>query len=85
MRLLDHMMHFNIRLRFVGEKTVIILVLKHKKNTAPQFYSYGVMVKHNYFNGIHRHKPLFNQLLVDIYAKIESEKLSVIRNNKKTT
>ncbi|XP_044597579.1 uncharacterized protein LOC123274154 [Cotesia glomerata] len=54
-----------------------------KKITALQFYSYRVMVKHNDFNSLHRYKQLLNQFLVDMYAKIESERLLFIRNNQK--
>ena len=52
------------------------------KKYSLQFYSYRVIVNRD-LNSLHRYKQLFDQFLVDMYAKIESERLSFIRNNQK--
>jgi hypothetical protein len=40
------------------------------------------MVRQNDFNSLYHYKQLFDQFLVDMYAKIESGGLSFIRNSK---
>lgn len=47
------------------------------------FYRYRIMTRFNNFNLLLRYGMLLNQFLVDEYAKIESERLAYIRNNKK--
>jgi len=55
--------------------------ITNKKVSAMDFYSYRIMVRHEQFNHILRYGQLFNQFLVDMYAKIESERLLYIRLN----
>lgn len=45
------------------------------------YYAHLIMTRQNSFNTILRFGMLTNQYLVDMYAKIESERLSYIRNN----
>ena len=50
-----------------------------------QFYRYRVMVcGGETFNIIHRLGRLFQQYIVDMYLKIEAERLYFLRNNQKT-
>ncbi|XP_071582444.1 uncharacterized protein [Temnothorax nylanderi] len=53
------------------------------KNTvsAASFYSYRVMVRQGEVNHLVYFRSLFSQFLVDMYAKIETERLNYIRNN----
>lgn len=53
----------------------------NKNVSAMSFYAYRIMLRHNNHNHLHHFRSLFNQFLVDMYAKIESERLSFIRNN----
>ena len=46
------------------------------KNSASDFYAYRLMVRDDSFNSIHKHKSLFQQFVVDMYVKIESERLN---------
>ena len=53
-----------------------------KKYTAMQYYKYRLMVcGGGTFNTIHRMGRLFQQYVVDIYAKIEASRLQFIREN----
>ncbi|XP_024888866.1 uncharacterized protein LOC112465530, partial [Temnothorax curvispinosus] len=53
------------------------------KNTvsAASFYSYRIMVREGEVNHLVYFRSLFSQFLVDMYAKIETERLNYIRNN----
>ena len=50
-----------------------------KKASANDFYTYYLMVHDEAFNSLHRHKSLFQQFVVGMYVKIESECLNFIR------
>ncbi|XP_067120500.1 uncharacterized protein, partial [Centruroides vittatus] len=52
-----------------------------KTVSASDFYAYRIMVRENSQNRILYYKKLFNQFLVDMYAKIETERLGYIRRN----
>ncbi|XP_039602247.1 uncharacterized protein LOC120524463 [Polypterus senegalus] len=54
-----------------------------KTVSAMTFYRYRIMVRENETNYLHYFRQIYNQYLVDMYAKIESERLSFIRNNQK--
>lgn len=54
-----------------------------KKVSALQYYCYRLMIRENEHNHLHNYKQLFNQYLVDVYAKIETERLIFIRTNQK--
>ncbi|CAL4067133.1 unnamed protein product, partial [Meganyctiphanes norvegica] len=45
------------------------------------YYAYLLMVRQGEFSHFHRSGRLFLQFLVDMYAKIESERLYYIRNH----
>ena len=54
----------------------------NKKYTAMQYYKYRLMIQGgNAFNTIHRMGRLFQQYVVDNYAKIEDGRLQFIRGN----
>ena len=53
----------------------------NKKYTAMQYYKYRLMVCGGTFNTIHRMGRLFQQYVVDNYAKIEDGRLHYIRSN----
>ena len=54
----------------------------NKKNvSAMDFYAYRMMVRTGAVNHILRCRQLFHQFVVDMYAKIESERLSFLRHN----
>ncbi|GBL77760.1 hypothetical protein AVEN_152973-1 [Araneus ventricosus] len=55
-----------------------------KKISAMQFYAYRMMQSIPDFNILLRSKTLFHQFIVDMYAKIESERLLYIRLNQRT-
>lgn len=52
-----------------------------KKVSAMNFYAYRLMIRENEENHILRCRKLFHQYVVDMYAKIESERLNFIRFN----
>ena len=52
-----------------------------KKVSAMDFYAYRMMVRTGTANHILRCRQLFHQFVVDMYAKIESERLSFLRHN----
>ena len=47
------------------------------------FYSYRLMVRRNEDNLILRCRELFQQFIVDMYAKVENERLRYLRHNQK--
>lgn len=55
----------------------------NKTVTCREFYAYRIMVRKDDFNHIYQFKQLFNQYLVDMYAKIESERLLYLRTHQK--
>ncbi|KAJ2941595.1 hypothetical protein O0L34_g14649 [Tuta absoluta] len=55
----------------------------NKKTSALQYYSYMIQIRQNENVHIHRYRALFNQFLVDQYAKIETERLVFIRTNQR--
>lgn len=52
-----------------------------KKVSAMNFYAYRLMIRQNEENHLLRCRKLFHQYVVDMYAKIESERLNFIRHN----
>ncbi|GFX16778.1 ATP-dependent DNA helicase [Trichonephila clavipes] len=68
--------HLNIKLRnsTTGEELI-------KKVSAMNFYVYRLMIRANEDNNILRYRQLFHQYIVDMYAKIESERLRCIKFN----
>ena len=54
-----------------------------KKVSAMDFYAYRIMMRTGDVNHILRCRKLFHQFVVDMYAKIESERLSFLRHNQK--
>ncbi|XP_077282750.1 uncharacterized protein LOC143908816 [Temnothorax americanus] len=56
--------------------------LQHKNLvSAASFYSYRIMIREGEVNHLVYFRSLFSQFLVDMYAKIETERLNYIRNN----
>ncbi|XP_044598675.1 uncharacterized protein LOC123274930, partial [Cotesia glomerata] len=68
--------HINIPKR--DEKTKRPL---NKTVSASEFYSYRIMVRNGEENHLLLFRTLLNQFLVDMYAKIETERLNWIRNH----
>lgn len=56
----------------------------NKKVSAMNFYGYRIMIRQNEINNILKCRQLFNQYVVDMYAKIETERLLYIRLNQKS-
>ena len=54
-----------------------------KKVSAMNFYAYRIMVRSGAVNHILRCRQLFHQYVVDMYAKVESERLMYVRLNQK--
>ncbi|KAL4119656.1 hypothetical protein QTP88_012450 [Uroleucon formosanum] len=52
-----------------------------KKVSAASFYPYRIMIRQDEVNHIVYFRSLFSQFLVDMYAKIETERLNFIRNH----
>ena len=52
-----------------------------RKCSAMQYYKYRLVPRHAVFNGIHRMGRLFQHYIVDMYAKIEFERLQFIKCN----
>lgn len=52
-----------------------------KKVSAMNFYAYRLMIRQNEENHLLRCRKLFHQYVVDMYAKIESERLNFICHN----
>ena len=68
--------HFNVKMvnPVSGEET-------NKKCSAMNYYSYRLMIRENEDNHILKCRQLFHQFVVDMYAKIETERLIFIRLN----
>jgi hypothetical protein len=60
------------------------LAIERKKVSAMNFYAYRIMMRFGAVNHILCCRQLFHQFVVDMYAKIESERLSFLRYNQKT-
>lgn len=71
---------YNFNIKQINPKTRLPTT---KKISAMNFYSYRMMFRASNFNIILRFKELFQQFAVDMYAKIESERLRYIRFNQK--
>ena len=54
-----------------------------KKVSAMQFYAYRIMTRNGEYNHILNCRQLFQQFIVDMYAKIETERLEFIRHNQR--
>lgn len=54
-----------------------------KKVSAMQFYAYRIMIRNGEYNHILNCRQLFQQFIVDMYAKIETERLEFIRHNQR--
>lgn len=54
-----------------------------KKVSAQQFYTYLLQIRENRFAYLQRFRGLFSQFIVDMYAKIETERLVYIRTNQR--
>jgi Helitron helicase-like domain at N-terminus len=52
--------------------------------TLKQFYAFRIMQRVDEFSLIHRGKRLFQEYLVDQYAKIETSRLDFLRHNQAT-
>ncbi|UYV77690.1 hypothetical protein LAZ67_15001947 [Cordylochernes scorpioides] len=68
--------HFNINMRNPTTNVDIT-----KKVSAMNYYAYRMMIRENADNHILKCRQLFHQYIVDMYAKIESERLLYIRLN----
>ena len=70
--------HFEIRMidPQTGQET-------SKKVSSMNYYGYRLMIRENLNNHILRCRELFHQYVVDMYAKIESERLLFIRLNQR--
>jgi hypothetical protein len=55
----------------------------NKMVSAMDFYAYRIMIRPHHSQHIHMCRNLFNQYLTDMYAKIETERLSFLRHNQK--
>ncbi|GFU82821.1 helitron_like_N domain-containing protein [Trichonephila clavipes] len=68
--------HFNINMKSPTTNVDI-----NKKVSAMNYYAYRMMIRENADNHILKCRQLFHQYIVDMYAKIESERLLYIRLN----
>ena len=68
--------HFNIKLMNPATNKEM-----NKKCSAMHYYSYRLMIRQDEDNYILKCRQLFHQCVVDMYAKIESERLLYIRLN----
>jgi hypothetical protein len=71
---------YNIYLRQVDPLTQLSL-LTNRTVSAMNIYAYRIIVRDMNFNRILRATALFHQFLVDMYAKIETERLNFIKHN----
>ncbi|KAK4328215.1 hypothetical protein Pmani_001335 [Petrolisthes manimaculis] len=71
---------YNFELYQVDPKTKIAT---NKKVSCKDFYAYHLMERGNTFNHIPRFKQVLSQFLVDMFAKIETERLLYVRLNQK--
>jgi len=69
---------YSINISQIDPKTKLPL---HKTVSALQFYAYLIMIRQTEINHLLYCRSLFNQYLVNMYAKIETEQLSFIKNN----
>ena len=88
LKLIDTTMPYNILSFFGTEPTAIALLINpatnkemNKKCSAMHNYSYRLMIRQNEENYILKCRELFHQFVIDMYAKIESERLLYIRLN----
>lgn len=70
--------HFNIRQYNPSTESTT-----EKRVSMMNFYAYKLMIRQTTPNHILNARHLFHQFVVDIYAKIEAERLLYIRLNKK--
>ena len=70
--------HFNL-----GQVNPITGITASKKISAMDFYTYRLMIRDTEQNHIVNCRQLFHQFIVDMYAKIESERLRYIRLNQR--
>uniref|UniRef100_A0A6P4EN22 Uncharacterized protein LOC108043706 n=1 Tax=Drosophila rhopaloa TaxID=1041015 RepID=A0A6P4EN22_DRORH len=68
--------HFNIKMvnATTGEET-------NKKVSSMNFYAYRLMIRLDVDNHLLRYRRLFQQYCVDMYVKVETERLNFIRFN----
>ncbi|GBM88716.1 hypothetical protein AVEN_204010-1 [Araneus ventricosus] len=71
--------HFELR-----QRNPMTGLPQSKKISAMQFYAYRMMKRSTEFNILLRSNALFHQFIVDMYAKIESERLLYLRLNQRT-
>jgi hypothetical protein len=69
---------YSIYLRQVDPRTCLSLPT-NPTVSAMNFYAYRIMVRDMNFNRILRATTLFHQFLVDMYTKIETERLNIIK------
>lgn len=69
---------YNFELRLIDPRTGVETA---KSISCKQFYAYRLMVRDGQFNQVVRAKEITNQFLVDMYAKIEGERLLFIYKN----
>lgn len=55
----------------------------NKKVSAMQYYAFRIMTRDGKYNHILNCRQLFQQFIVDMYAKIETERLEFIRHNQR--
>lgn len=65
--------HF-LNSKFLGVET-------NKKVSSMNFYAYRMMIRQNIDNHLLRYRRLFQQYAVDMYVKVETERLNYIRFN----
>ena len=72
---------YHFLIRQVNSRTG--MSISGKKVSAMDFYAYRMMMRAGNVNHISRRRQLFYQFVVDMYAKIESERLLYMRLNEK--
>ena len=65
----------------VTDKTTTDIEPKTKYVSSCDFYAYMLMTRKDRVNYLHLYRELFLQFVVDMYAKVESEKLAYIRTH----
>ncbi|GFV48713.1 helitron_like_N domain-containing protein [Trichonephila clavipes] len=58
---------------------------RNNKVSSMNYYAHRIMVRQHQDNYILRYRQLFHQYIVDMYAKVESERLRFLRFNQATT
>ena len=71
---------YNLNLKQINPVTKEPL---NKKLTPRSYYAYRIMIRDKDFNRLSYFRPLFSQYLVDMYAKIEADRLIYIALNQK--